>query len=195
MKRPSTSSMEEENPLLFSPSAKKRVTAKVSPTDEIDRIIDYSKTSNHQTYRRRVGNLFEDPTIDFILTSVNSIFTLILILQYIISNYNPDPFRAVWWGALSYFMHIYLFVEFLLRFYGTKDRRKYILSLESIYDVLSNVPFIIIRSALNPSKDDPTVLLLQLGDLFSLLRIMRLRSYQRFIVSDNINHFNKVIGK
>lgn len=186
MKRAKSNYGDEDNPLLLSNRGRKNLGA-TSPrafSQEIDRIIDYSKASAHQNLKRTLHSLFEDPRIDFTLKTINGLLSFCLVVHYIASLYNPDFFESLLWGFLSYLIHLYLFLEYLVRLYSAKDTKKYAFSLEGRLDFLSNVPFLIIRLATgHPFYDDPDNMLLQTADLFVILRLLRLESYQRFIVS------------
>lgn len=185
MRKPKSSTFEEDNPLLFSARSRKNI-ALASPrgrNEEIDRIIDYSKASAHQSLKRQMNSFFEDSTIDFGLKTINGILSLVLVVEYMYAMYSPDTFMSLSWGLGSFLIHLYLICEYICRIYSAKDSRKYFFSLESRIDLISNVPFFIFRFVTqNPLYDDPNNLLLNIGNAMSILRLMRLESYQRFIV-------------
>lgn len=186
MKRAKSSYGDEDNPLLLSTRGRRNLSP-TSPrgfSQEIDRIIDYSKASTHQNVKRNLNSFFENPKADFTLKTVNGILSFVLVAHYIAALYNSDPFETFSWGFVSFLIHLYLFAEYLARLYSSKDPRKYFFSLESRLDLLSNAPFLIVRLATQqPFYDDPDNILLQAADLLSILRLLRLESYQRFIVS------------
>ena len=49
------------------------------------------------------------------------------------------------WGVLNMFSHIYFLFELSLRLYGAKDFYKYLLSSESMVDIISIFPFFLTR--------------------------------------------------
>lgn len=192
MRKPKSSAVyDEDNPLLFSARSRKNINLS-SPrgrNEEIDRIIDYSKASAHQSLKRQMNSFFADLTIDFTLKTINGILSLILVIEYIYALYVTDIFLKLWWGLGSFLIHLYLFCEYICRIYSAKDSKKYFFSLESRIDLISNVPFFIFRFISgNPLYDDPTNLLLSIGNVMSILRLMRLESYQRFIVNNLVFH-------
>ena len=185
MKKSKGFTSDEDNPLLLSSRGKKHFNfpSSRSPHEEIDRIIDYSKASSNQSLRRRVGIVFENPKMDFTLKTINGLFSLFLIIMYIYSLYNSKVLDPLWWGVVSFLVHLYLLIEYLARLYGAKDRKKYLFSSDSRIDIISNIPFLIFRIATqNPLYDDYDNFLLKLGNLLSILRLLRLESFQRFIV-------------
>jgi len=154
-----------------------------SPDEEIDHIIDYSKASSHQSLRRRLNTFFESSKVDFNLKIINGIFSFYLIIFYICSLYEPHILDSLFWGLTSFLAHLYLFSEYMTRVYASKDRKKYLFSSNSRIDFLSNVFFLAFRIAyLTPFQDDPDNILFKFGNLLSLLRLLQLENFQRFIV-------------
>ena len=185
MKKSKGITSDEDNPLLLSSRGKKHFSLSTyrTPHEEIDRIIDYSKASSNQSLRRRINIVFENPKMDFTLKTINGLFSLFLIIMYIYSLYSYKALDPLWWGVISFLVHLYLLIEYLARLYGAKDRKKYLFSSDSRIDILSNVPFLIFRIATkDPFYDDFDNYLLKLGNLLSILRLLRLESFQRFIV-------------
>ena len=177
---------DEDNPLLLSTRSRKHFTlvSPRSPDEEIDHIIDYSKASSRQSLRRRINAFFENSRVDFVLKTINGAFSFYLIVFYICSLYEPHILESLFWGLTSFLTHLYLFMEYVTRIYASKDRKKYLLSSDSRIDFLSNVFFLAFRIAyLTPFYDDPDNILLRFGNILSLLRLLQLENFQRFIVS------------
>ena len=150
---------------------------------EIDRIIDYSKASGKQSMRSRLGNFLSDVKATLILNIINAIFSLLLTMEYIYSTYTPLPFQNMAWGCTNFMIHIYFLIECLLKFYAAKNRKQYLYSAESIIDMVSLVPFFIIRfTEENPFFEDNTSSSLNFGNLVCLIRILKFEGTLVFIV-------------
>jgi hypothetical protein len=46
---------------------------------------------------------------------------------------------------IKFLIRIYFLIEFLLRFFASKDRAKYLSSLESVVDILTIAPFFLAK--------------------------------------------------
>ena len=109
---------------------------------EFERIIDYSKAlAQHQTLRRKIGNIFNDIHVNVVLDIFNTIFTLMVNVETIWATYSPEPFRNTTWGSFNFCLHLYFLIEFGLRQYAAKDRKKFFFLFQSMVDLVSTIPF------------------------------------------------------
>ena len=186
MKKQKGGISEEDNPLLFSARNKRNPMSMGSPRgpyNDMGRIIDYSKASTNQDIRRTINSFFENPRTDFVLKTINGMLSLLLVIQYIYSTYRLVDFSRLWWGVLSFLIHLYLLGEYVARLYSAKDFKKYLFSLESRTDIVSNIPFLVVRLASgDPFHDSQINILMRLSNLLTILRLLRLEMYQRYIV-------------
>lgn len=158
-------------------------TTSESYQTEIDRIIDYSKASGKQSMRRKLGTFLSDPTANLTMNIVNSIFSLVLVFNYIFSTYNIEPFQNLAWGTSNFLFHLYFLVEFLMRFYTAKNRKQSLLKSDSLVDIVSLIPFFVVRFVfLNPFFEDNTNWWVVLANSFCLMRILKIEGCLTFIV-------------
>lgn len=76
---------------------------------------------------------------------INGILSFVVIIEYIYSTYDPYLWRSYQWGTINLFIHFYFLIEYTLRIYGSKDMQKYIKSGESIVEIISIFPFMLVR--------------------------------------------------
>ena len=151
---------------------------------EIDRIIDYRKASGKQSLRRRIGNLLSDFQSNLIMNIINSIFSLLLVMQYIYSTYENEPFQNIAWGSTNFMIHTYFLLEYGIRLYTSKDRKQYFYSSDGVIDIVTLIPFFIIRfNYPNPLFEYNTESWINFGNLLVLLRILKFDGCFTFIVS------------
>ena len=65
--------------------------------------------------------------------------------MYFYSTYNPEQFRdghMDWYSYIGFFAHWYFLVEYLLRLYVSKDIVSTLLSMSSILDFMTTIPYI-----------------------------------------------------
>lgn len=150
---------------------------------EINRIIDYQKATGKISIRRKIGNLFLDLKVKLILNIINSTLSLILILIYIYGTTDFSTFENLAWGATNFIIHVYLLLEYLLRFYGAKDRKQFFYSYESIIDLVSLFPFFAIRISFeNPFYEDNSNIWVRIGNMLCLMRFVKIEGCLTFIV-------------
>jgi hypothetical protein len=82
------------------------------------------------------------------IDSTISVFRLILIVEYTYQIYEPAEIGVL--AGFIYFFHFMIFIEFTLRGYSNKDPKKYFLSANGMVDLLSNLPFLILRPIISP---------------------------------------------
>ena len=150
---------------------------------EIDRIIDYRKASGKQSMRRRIGNFLSDFRSNLLLNITNSIFSLLLVLQYIYSTYLNEPFENIAWGSSNFMIHLYMLLEYLTRVYTAKNRKQYLFSTDSLIDFFSLVPFFVIRLTYsNPLEESNRDSVVNFANLLCLIRILKFENCLTFIV-------------
>ena len=150
---------------------------------EIDRIIDYRKASGKQSLRRRIGNFLMDFKSNLIMNIINSIFSLLLVMQYIYSTYDHQPFKNLAWGITNFMIHTYFLIEYAIRLYIAKDRKQFFYSSDGVIDVATLIPFFIIKfNYPNPLFEYNTESWVNFGNLLILLRIIKFDSCFIFIV-------------
>ena len=139
MKKQKSAYSDEDNLLLFSARNKKNIPA-MGPRSDVDRIIDYSKASSTQNFKKKLNSFFENQRTDFILKTINGILSLFLVVEYIYSTYQKvDDYNSSS-DVVTFLVHVYLLIEYLARLYSAKDFKKYLFSLESRIDIASNIP-------------------------------------------------------
>jgi len=188
MKRLKSEIPEEDNPLIERKPGGKKTWVLTQPKNaykELEKIIDYTKASGKQTLKRRIALAFENPKIEFLLNTINGLLSVILVLEYIYQTYDIDLFDNLAWGTVSFIIHLYLLLDFLLRLYSSKYPKDFLTSTNGIVDILSNIPFLIVRVALsNPFHAHSYNLTMRFANLLSILRILKLESYQRFVENE-----------
>lgn len=150
---------------------------------EIDKIIDYSKASGKQGIRNLISDYLSDLKINLILNIINSTISSLLILVYIYSTYNPQPFENLAWGVTNFLFHIYFLFEYCLRLYASRDRKIFFYSTESIVDFFSLIPFFFIRFfSQNPFDEDFSNPWHNISNFLCLLRLLKFEGCLIFIV-------------
>lgn len=162
---------------------------------EIERIIDYAKASGKLTLKRKINNLLTETKLGSFLDVTNSVLSLLVVAQYIAAQYTTAFEGNLEWGVFSFLVHILFLIEYMLRLYSAKEPRKYFFSLEeSFVDLISNVPFFIIRFASgNPFVDQPDSLTAHTANVFSLFRILRLQKLNRYIEAEVSKQLSNII--
>lgn len=161
---------------------------------EIEKIIDYAKASGRLTLKRKINVILTETKIGNFLDILNSVLSLTVAAQYIAASYTDVFFDSYTWGVLCFLFHTMFFMEYLLRLYSAKEAKRYFFSLESFVDIISNVPFFVIRFANgNPMIDEPDSILALTANVWSLFRILRLRRLNIYIEAEVSKQLSNII--
>jgi hypothetical protein len=100
--------------------------------------------------------------------------------MYLYSTYEPYAYEDPehWWGFTNFFIHFLFMIEYVLTIISAQDWKKYVLSLDSILDVTSTIPFLIIRMSYgNPlvhEFNQPTHIFAEFLDMLRIVKIEKL---------------------
>lgn len=122
-------------------------------------------------------------TLGTILDLTNCVLNLVLASLYIASTYKPNELAKQdlksghWYAILLLLSHIFFLLEYLMRIYAAEDVRKYIITMESIVNMISVFPFLIVTYTI----DDPESYWRFFVRMLDLLRIMVLLRITQYI--------------
>ncbi|EWS75923.1 calcium-activated potassium channel protein (macronuclear) [Tetrahymena thermophila SB210] len=156
-------------------------------------IIPQSSTGNAIT--QKFAQMLEDQAfLNKVLDLINSLFSFIVIFQYIYSTYSTSIWSVDTWPITSTLFHAYFFFEWICRILTSKDINKYIKSWESVADLISIIPYFVYKFVTNSfiyeDYSDPYLLLI---NLLSLTRIMRLQRLLIYIDNDTLKELFQII--
>lgn len=89
------------------------------------------------------------------LDYINFTFNVMLAVLYIASTYKPnnlaDKFLGDghWYPIFLLISHIFFLIEFVMRIYVAEDVRKYIMTMDSLVNIVTILPFFIIIYTIN----------------------------------------------
>lgn len=187
---------EDDFQLLTIASARSLKSPRVTKSDntEIEKIIDYAKASGRLTIKRKLNNLLTETKLGNALDIMNSTVSILIAAQFVAASYVTVFDGSYVWGIFSFIMHALFFIEYLLRLYSSKEPKNYFFSLESFVDIISNVPFFVIRVVEgNPMIDQPHSLYAQFGNVFSLFRILRLEKLNKYIETEVSKQLSNIL--
>lgn len=110
--------------------------------------------------------------VNLLLDSVNITFSVVLIIEYIYSTYDPAPFANEIWGSMNTLIHIYFLLEWMVKLYSAKSLFDYSLSQESLIQLFSIMPYFILRLSVSSLFDEITHPVIQFSNMLSLLRVL-----------------------
>ena len=152
----------------------------------VQKIINTTKSSQTATLQEELSRMLEESnnTLNSVLDLINFILTTIVIVVYIVSTYELN-WRSTSWGIINALIHVYFLLEFSVRTYGAKDFTKYLLSMESIVDILSIFSFFILRVMTGDywyigEKN----IMNELANLICVLRMQRYKRLANYMESD-----------
>ena len=135
------------------------------------------------SFRKRLANFLTDTKVNFTFDIINGIATIICSIGYIASTYQEDIFSNYGWGSITFLFHFYFFTEYIIRLYAAKNRYTYFLSRDSIIDIISNVPFFLVRFIYEDALVyNPNIFAHQWVGMLSLFRILRLERMKIYMV-------------
>lgn len=94
-----------------------------------------------------------------------------------------------WYPVLLLFTHIFFLIEFLFKIYVAKSFSKFIISMESIIDILTIFPYLIATL----SMQDPTDFWYLFWRMLDLLRVLSLYRLLKYIENDINRELWKII--
>jgi hypothetical protein len=109
-----------------------------------------------------------------ILDLTNCVLNIMLAALYIASTYKPhelakqDLKSGNWYAIFLLLSHIFFLLEYLMRIYAAEDVRKYIMTMESLVNLVTIFPFMVVTYTI----DDPLSNWRFFVRMLDLLRIM-----------------------
>ena len=98
---------------------------------------------------------------------------------YIASTYKPhelgktDLKSGNWYAVFLLLSHIFFLLEYLMRIYAAEDFKKYILTMESIVNMVTIFPFMIITYTMN-DPEDKWRFFVRMVDLLRIIILLRI---------------------
>lgn len=90
-----------------------------------------------------------------LLDLLNGLLNVMLAALYIASTYKPNDLgvqdikNGEWYAIFLLLSHIFFLLEYLMRIYAAEDVRKYLFTMESIVNMVTIFPFLIITYTVN----------------------------------------------
>ena len=109
---------------------------------------------------------------------------LICIVMYLWSTYDAYEFEDEnhWWASANFFIHLYFLFEYGLTVITSNDYKKYLSSMDSIIDITSTVPFLIVKVSLgNPLShtfNEPAYIFVEYLDLLRITKVEGIFQHQ-----------------
>lgn len=117
-----------------------------------------------------------------ILDLTNCVLNLTLASLYIASTYKPHELgkqelkTGHWYAIFLLLSHIFFLLEYLMRIYAAEDVRKYIITMESIVNMLTVFPFLIVTYTIDDSESNWRFFVRML-DLLRIMVLLRITQY------------------
>jgi hypothetical protein len=131
----------------------------------LDDIIDYHKAFVKPNMRSSLRVAMSNPTVTFVFHLLNSIISFILLIQRIVFTYNHQNPIDHWVWQVT--VHVVLLLDYMLRLYVDKDFLHYLMSMDSIVNLLTTVPYLLAFAA-KPDELNVPVLIVHHLDILRL---------------------------
>ena len=123
----------------------------------------YFKSGNNQAFRIKMVQFFSGAEFSFALDSIATLLNAATVIWYIlfldmIHFHTDDPAYYPLGDVYLYFLkiaHVFFFFDFILRLMTNKNPTKFLLSVESVVEIVTIVPFLsIVMTSDNIDADE-----------------------------------------
>jgi len=117
-----------------------------------------------------------------IMDLTNCLLNIMLAALYIASTYKPhelamqDLKSGHWYAIFLLLSHIFFLLEYLMRVYASEDVRKYIVTMESLVNIVTVFPFIVVTYTIDDPKSSWRFFVRML-DLMRIMILLRITQY------------------
>ena len=118
-------------------------------------------------------------TLGTILDLINCVLNIMLAALYIASTYRPhqlaknELLSGHWYPIFLLLSHIFFLIEYLMRIYAAEDVKKYMLTMESIVNMITVFPFMIVTYTVN-DLESRWRFLVRMLDLLRIMILLRI---------------------
>lgn len=146
--------------------------------DQINSVFEYHKEgSTVGVFKLKIQEFTGQTYVAIIRNTLQAVLALWCIVMYLWSTYEPFEFEDAnhWWASANFFIHLYFMFEYGLTVITSNDYKKYLTSMDSIVDITSTVPFLIVKVSLgNPLThefDNTAYIFVEYLDLLRITKI------------------------